>query len=92
MGGIFKDAVLGNPKKPLVSNSPKFSINKVDFIKLSIHAGVLGGTTALTFLAEWVAQQDWGQYTPIIILVANTVFQAGLKWFKDNDVEVPKVG
>ncbi len=91
MYNIFKTAVkaeiLGKPVTPLVDTSAKYSFNKIDFVKVLIHTGVLAGTTALTFLGEYVSGVDAGTYTPIVILVVNAAVSAGLKFLKNNDVQ-----
>ena len=88
---MFKNAIFGSATNPVVPNSPKYKFNKQDAVYVLIHTGVLAGTTAITFLVEYASGIDAGSYTPIVILVANTVGQAALKWLKANDTPVPTI-
>lgn len=82
---LFKSALIGGTNTPAIDTSPKYSFNYVDTVKLLIEAGILGSTTALTFIVEHIGGIDFGVYTSIVVLVANTGLSAFIKWLKDNN-------
>lgn len=86
--GLIKAGIFGNPTNPVVSNSKKYQLNKIDVSKVAIHTGVLAGITIVTTLLEYSKLIEFGQYHDVVLIVVNAVGQAALKFLRDNDVNV----
>jgi predicted membrane protein len=60
-----------------IIDSPKFTLIKEDIKSLSIGLGITLTGAALTYITEYVAKADYGQYTALVVaiwaLLANVI-------------------
>lgn len=63
--------------------SKRFSLNKQDFIKLGKGLALAAGGAALTYLAEWSSETDFGSMTPVVTAASAFVLNFARKWIAD---------
>jgi hypothetical protein len=61
----------------------KFTFTKENFIKIARGAGIALGGALLTYIASYVAQTDFGPYTPLVVATAGIIINAGREFLKD---------
>lgn len=80
---LLKGAVTGSV--PVVDSSPKLSVDKTDWVKILIHAGIVGASAAVTVLAQVVTSTNFGEYNAVIVPVVSTAITWVMKLLKNND-------
>lgn len=60
--------------------SKKYSLNKEDLRKIGIGLGVALSGALLTYIAEIVPNIDFGQFTPIVVVIASVLVNTGRKY------------
>lgn len=58
-------------KVQVVEQSPKYQLNSLDWGKIGKGALVALGGAALTYATELIPNIDWGQYTPLVVMVSS---------------------
>lgn len=64
--------------------SKRFELNSKDAVKLAKGAGIAAAGAAVTYLAEWVAGTDFGDYTPVVVAAAGILVNVARKWISDQ--------
>lgn len=62
------------------NQSPKYKLNKLDLRKIGIGAAVAAGGALVTYGAELVAQIDFGDLTPLVVMAASILVNIARKW------------
>ena len=68
----------------MVEQSKKYKLNKEDGIKIAKGFGIAIAGAALVFLSDLIPNVDWGQYTIVVVPIASTLVNAGLKWYANR--------
>ena len=67
-------------------SSPAFKFDTTDARKLGMGAVIAGAGAIMAYLGEWLTNQDFGQYGPVVGAIWAVVFNAFRKWASDNRV------
>lgn len=62
------------------STSPANTLNKVDLMKSLRLLGVAVAGTVITFLAQWITQTDFGQWTTLVVPVVSFILEMGRRY------------
>lgn len=62
-------------------DSPKYSLNKQDLLKIGKGALMAIGGVLVTYLLQTLPSVDFGQYTPVVVGVASVALNALSKYF-----------
>lgn len=60
----------------------KFTFTKENLIKITRGAGIAVGGALLTYLAQFISDTDFGQWTPMIVSLGGILINAGREWLK----------
>ena len=63
----------------------KFRLNKTDVSKLGKGLGVACAGAALTYLSEWAASTDFGEYTPMVVCGMSVFVNFLRKWLTNTE-------
>lgn len=61
--------------------SPKYSLNKQDLMKIGKGALMALGGVLVTYLLQVIPNVDFGQYTPVVVGIASVGLNALSKYF-----------
>ncbi len=64
--------------------SARFKLDKSDLLSLLRGLGDVTTGAILTYLGEWVASTDFGDWTPLVVAGFSLVSKFVRKWLKDN--------
>ncbi len=63
-----------------MKESKKYTLNKDDVERIGMGALVALGGAGLTYASQVLTQSDFGQWTPIVVVVAGVAINAGRKY------------
>lgn len=58
------------------------SFTKENLIKIAKGAGIAVGGALLTYLAQFISDTDFGQWTPVVVAVGAVLINAGREFLK----------
>ena len=64
--------------------SKRFSLNGADVVKLLKNAGLVGGSAALTYIANNIGQLDLGATMGLVVPIVAVALDSAIKWLKDG--------
>ena len=64
--------------------SPSGVLNKADYKKIAIGAGVALAGALMTYVSEVVTQVDFGDWTPLVVAGWGVIANIARKWIMDN--------
>lgn len=59
-----------------------FTFTKENLIKIVKGAGIAIGGALLTYLASFISETDFGQWTPIVVALGGILINAGREFLK----------
>lgn len=65
-------------------NSKSFKLNKADVISLVKNAVLVGGASALTYVANNLGHLDLGATGMLVVPIISVGLDSLIKWMKDN--------
>lgn len=60
----------------------QFNFTKENMIKIAKGAGIAVGGALLTYLAQFISDTDFGQWTPVVVALGGIVINAGREFLK----------
>lgn len=71
-----------------VQGSGRFTLDKIDWMKIGTGLAVAIAGALAVYVPQVVGWIDWGQWTPVVMIVAQVVVNALRKFISDNQVLV----
>ena len=62
----------------------QFTFTKENMLSIAKGAGVAVVGALLTYVAQYVSNTDFGQWTPIVVAIAGILVNAGRKWVSNE--------
>lgn len=59
-----------------------FTFTKENLIKIAKGAGIAIGGALLTYLASFISETDFGQWTPLVVALGGVLINAGREFLK----------
>lgn len=66
----------------IMKNSNKYSFNKADLMKIATGASLALGGALVTYMAEVMAQTDFGPYTAVVTALAAIAINGARKYLE----------
>jgi len=66
------------------SNSPRFVLNKVDWVQIGKGLLIAIVGAGLTYLTEWLTSADLGSWTPVVVAGWSVITNIVRKWIAEN--------
>lgn len=60
----------------------KFTFTKENLIKIAKGILISGGAAILTYLAQFISETDFGQWTPVVVALGGIIINAGREFLK----------
>lgn len=60
-----------------------FTFTKENLIKIAKGAGIAIGGALLTYLAQFISDTDFGQWTPVVVALGGIIINAGREFLKN---------
>mgnify|MGYP003591388924 FL=1 len=60
----------------------KFTFTKENYLKIAKGAGIAVGGALLTYLAQFISETDFGQWTPVVVALGGIIINSGREFLK----------
>ena len=60
----------------------KFTFTKENYLKIAKGAGIAVGGALLTYLAQFISETDFGQWTPVVVALGGIIINSGRESLK----------
>lgn len=79
-------------KDKMKQGSERLSLNWSEVQSIGMGALLAAAGAALTYLTQYLANVDFGQYTPMVTAIGAVLINAARKWISDNtrNIEVKR--
>ena len=83
----FFKTIFGIQRGAVNDESPKYTVDKVDWYKVGVHAVIVASSAALLVVSEVILKIDFGQYNALLVPVISSALVWLQKFLKNNESE-----